>query len=153
MAHHWHNIQGWFDFQDIYDEMISRAPQEGAIFIEVGTWRGKSFCYLAERVVESKKWIKLVAIDTWKGSDEDEHRNYINSIGGPDKLYYEFLTNMKNANILSFITPLRIESIPASQLWANETLDFVFIDASHHYADVVEDIKHWYPKVKKGWLS
>ena len=34
----------------------------------------------------------------------------------------------------------------------DETLDFVFIDASHDYDSVNEDIKMWKPKVRKGGL-
>jgi hypothetical protein len=30
------------------------------------------------------------------------------------------------------------------------TLDFVYLDARHDYASVVEDIGLWYPKVKPG---
>lgn len=38
----------------------------------------------------------------------------------------------------------------AFNLYKNETLDFVFIDASHEYKDVKDDIINWLPKVKIG---
>ncbi len=34
----------------------------------------------------------------------------------------------------------------------NESLDFVFIDASHDYDSVLKDLKAWVPKVKLGGL-
>jgi hypothetical protein len=43
-------------------------------------------------------------------------------------------------------------SIEAAKETLNESLDFCFIDASHRYNDVRQDIKAWWPKVKKGGL-
>jgi predicted O-methyltransferase YrrM len=37
-------------------------------------------------------------------------------------------------------------------MYKDRSLDFVFIDGSHEYEDVKEDIYHWYPKVKKGGI-
>ena len=62
----------------------------------------------------------------------------------------EFLENMKT--IISVINPIRMTSVDASQLYENNSLDFVFIDASHKYNDVKDDIEHWFPKVRKGGM-
>ncbi len=35
---------------------------------------------------------------------------------------------------------------------ADESFDLVFIDADHKYSSVVEDIKAWLPKVRKGGI-
>ena len=35
---------------------------------------------------------------------------------------------------------------------SSESLDFIFVDAAHTYDAVVEDIKLWEPKVRKGGL-
>jgi len=44
-------------------------------------------------------------------------------------------------------------SVPAAKKISDNCLDFVYIDASHIYEDVKEDIEVWYPKVKPGgWL-
>ena len=34
----------------------------------------------------------------------------------------------------------------------DESLDFVYIDASHKYEDVKDDLAKWWPKVKKGGI-
>jgi hypothetical protein len=39
-----------------------------------------------------------------------------------------------------------------SELFEDNSLDFVYIDANHTYEGVKEDIKYWYPKVKPGGL-
>ena len=35
---------------------------------------------------------------------------------------------------------------------ADESFDLVFIDADHKYSSVVDDIKAWWPKVRKGGI-
>ena len=40
----------------------------------------------------------------------------------------------------------------ASELFLNNSLDFVYIDANHQYEFVIEDIVAYFPKIKKGDL-
>jgi predicted O-methyltransferase YrrM len=69
-------------------------------------------------------------------------------VNNEESIYKQFMLNI--APVKHIVTPIQMESIAASKLYVNEQLDFVFIDASHEYANVIEDIKHWLPKVKKG---
>lgn len=43
-------------------------------------------------------------------------------------------------------------SVEVAKWIQNESVDFVFIDANHKYEFVKEDIKTWYPKVRKGGI-
>jgi hypothetical protein len=45
---------------------------------------------------------------------------------------------------------LEMRSLEAVELFEDESIDFVYIDGNHRYKPVVEDIKAWYPKVRKG---
>jgi len=49
-----------------------------------------------------------------------------------------------------YYTPLKMTSLDAAKLYEDASLDFVFIDASHEYEDVKNDINAWLPKVKMG---
>ena len=49
---------------------------------------------------------------------------------------------------------LRMSTVEAAQLFQDNSLDFVFIDADHSYDGVMQDIAAWQPKVKPGgWLG
>jgi len=43
-----------------------------------------------------------------------------------------------------------MKSTEATTLYEDNSLDFVFIDGSHLYEDVLADLQAWFPKVKKG---
>ncbi|NTW91009.1 MAG: class I SAM-dependent methyltransferase, partial [Erysipelotrichaceae bacterium] len=44
------------------------------------------------------------------------------------------------------------DSVKSAELFKDESLDFVFIDAGHRYEEVKADIEAWYPKVRKGGI-
>jgi predicted O-methyltransferase YrrM len=147
MKHYYKNIQGWFyrTQKGIYDEEIARADDHSQ-FVEIGAWKGKSTAYMAVEIINSGKSIKLNTVDTWEGSNEAAHKRDQAIIDGI--LYEEFCANM--VPVESVVTAIRMTSIEASKEFNDGQLDFVFIDASHKYEDVKQDIIHWLPKVKVG---
>jgi len=46
----------------------------------------------------------------------------------------------------------RTYSVDASKLFTDSQLDYVYIDARHDYAGVLEDMNAWWPKLKVGGL-
>jgi hypothetical protein len=132
--------EDWFTFPDLYSRMVKKATN-GSIFVEVGSWKGKSSAYMATEIINSNKDIQFFCVDTWKGSIEHEGMELGN-------LYETFLNNMKPLE--SYYFPLKITSIEASKKFKDNSLDFVFLDASHEYEDVKTDILAWLPKLKSG---
>jgi hypothetical protein len=49
-------------------------------------------------------------------------------------------------------TYIRAESPGAADFFEDGALDFVFIDAQHHYSAVVADIEAWSLKIRKGGI-
>jgi hypothetical protein len=135
--------QNWFNCQSLYGEMVKKFPS-GSHFVEVGSWKGKSSAFMCVEIINSEKQIKFDCVDTWKGSVE--HANYQEL----PHLYDIFKENMKPFE--GYYTDLKMKSIDAAKLYEDESLDFVFIDASHEYEDVKDDITHWILKVKKGGI-
>jgi len=148
MEHFYHNIQGWFIYQEIYDIAVQTAKDRDH-FVEVGSWRGRSTAYMAVNILNSGKQIQFDAIDTWRGSlDEEVHQQDPSVVN--DTLYNEFLTNIEPVKHL--VNPIRMTSMEAVELYADNSLDFVLIDGSHAYEDVHADITRWMAKLKPGAL-
>jgi predicted O-methyltransferase YrrM len=146
MEHFYHTIQGWFNYESIYDRAVQSAGSD-AHFVEVGSWRGRSTAYMAVIIANSGKRIRFDAVDTWRGSPaEAVHMNDPAVIA--DTLYNEFIANMEP--VKSIVNPIRMTSVAAAETYPDASLDFVLIDGSHEYQDVVDDILAWKPKLKPG---
>lgn len=139
--------QDWFDYANIYSWFV-QIMNNNSHFVEIGCWKGKSSAFIAVEIINSNKNIKLDCIDTWVGSDENEHikDNYIKN----NTLYELFLNNIEP--VKHIIHPIRMTSAEASTYYKDNTIDIVFIDACHSYECVKEDISLWLPKVKNGGI-
>lgn len=146
MNHYYQNIgEDWFTYPNLYSSVVDIFP-DGSKFVEVGSWKGRSSCYLGVEIYNSNKNIYLDCIDTWEGSEEHLNMNIINN----NCLYKEFLKNTQP--LRSIIRPIKMKSTEAVSMYEDNSLDFVFIDASHEYSDVLTDINVWFPKVKNGGM-
>ena len=134
--------EDWFTYPNLYSDMVKKFPS-GSKFVEVGSWKGKSSSYITVEIINSNKNIEFTCVDTWRGNIDKSNINIHN-------LYEVFINNMKPVE--NFYKHLRMTSIQASTLFKNQSLDFVFIDASHSYIDVKNDILTWKPKIKKNGI-
>jgi len=152
LAHYWESIHGFFDYGNttFYKKIVDQTPGP-AHFVEIGSWKGRSASYMAVEIANSKKLIRFDCVDTWSGSEEHQEGNVCED---PDvvngTLLDTFLNNMKP--VAGYFTAIQRPSLEAAQLYPDNSLDFVFIDAAHDYENVRADILAWYPKVKPGGI-
>jgi len=143
-------IPGWFAYKDLYSKQVENA-KDGDVFVEVGAWFGKSTNHLASKIKESGKDIKFTSVDTWKGTDdEDLHQNIVGTFNGD--IFYEFLDNTVLSGNFGTFNIIKDTSHNAANQFANNSVDFIMIDAGHSYEDVKDDINFWYNKVKPGGI-
>ena len=65
-----------------------------------------------------------------------------------EPFFHERMASIRN------VTKVKKESHVACHDFADESLDIVYIDASHDYENVKRDILCWFPKVKmNGWIG
>lgn len=144
LEHFYQNIgEDWFTYPNLYRTQVERVS-DNAHFVEVGSWKGRSAAFMGVEIWNSGKHIKFDCVDTWEGSVE--HKEY--DVIKEQKLYDLFLKNIEP--VKAVVNPIRTRSLDAAKNYADGSLDFVFIDASHEYPDVVDDINAWLPKVKVG---
>lgn len=154
---HWQEIVGWFLWRSGQEEAARHFP-EGACFVEVGTYLGRSLCSLGEVVERSGKAFTLIGIDTCRGSgiegprQKDYHGAAVAEGGGT--FAGALHRNVLNCGYGDAISLIIGDSLTASRLFGDASIDWVHLDARHDYASVKADIRAWLPKVKRGgWLS
>lgn len=159
MPKHYETIFGWFDFSDIYREVVDKYND--AIFIEIGSFQGKSACYMAEYIKERGKNIKLICIDlfpskeelqTLAGSGVGQGAEFKEILKLPKSLQETFTDNLTNAGVIEYVTPIKSNSHEASYAFANGEASFIFVDAGHHYDAVYKDLELWWEKVAVGGI-
>jgi len=147
-THIYNDIEGWFNFEDLYSDVASKADH-GWQLVEVGCWQGKSASFLAVELANTGKQVDFYCVDTWSGSQEHLNEDsdcYDPRIKEKDWLYNKFLENMKPLE--GHFIAKRKPSVEAAKDFLDGSLDFVFIDASHDYDNVIADLEAWYPKMR-----
>ena len=154
---YWYDIDGWFTWRSAQAEAVNSFP-EGSRFVEVGTFLGRSVCSLAELVEHSGKNIGVIGIDHCRGSGpegsrgKDFHAPAVNNGGGT--FASALHKNVRDCGFGERITLIISDSVAASRVFGDMSLDWVHLDARHDYESVKADIEAWLPKVKTGgWLS
>lgn len=142
-------VQGWFSSTDrkVYEEAVKHF-RNNSVFVEIGCFMGRSTVAMADLIEESKKNIIFYAIDHFNGSIEHENLQVIKE----NKLYEIFEKNIEQHK--NTIKVIKSDSLSASSAFSDNSIDFVYIDASHDEKSVSQDLTFWYPKLKRfGWLS
>lgn len=161
------DIRGWGGHREYFKKKIMDANEQKNRFehtkddklliIEVGTWKGKS----AHAMASICKWenipAEIVCVDTWLGATEfwenkEDEKRY-KSLGlknGYPSVYYQFLSNMVEKNVFDVVTPFPQTSSNAARFLRkhNVKADLIYIDGSHEYEDVLQDISAWWPILK-----
>ena len=127
----------------LLDRIASNVAKKGAIFVEIGSWKGYATTFLAD--VARNCGGKVYCIDHWKGSGGVPHHRI-------DNCLEIFLYNMKVLGLDDYVHPMVMDSLTASKVFADGVADLVFIDADHRYDGIKSDLIAWWPKIKIGGI-
>lgn len=110
---------------------------------EVGVWKGAYSAWLASRLPTAT----VLAIDPWATYPTwKDPRNRLDLMAAVEAEASDRLGRYPNVRIL------KQTSVAAAALITDGTLDFVYIDANHGKAAVLEDITTWTPKLRPGGI-
>lgn len=153
MEHFYQDIQGWFDYQSVFDIFI-KSSQENSRIVELGCWKGKSSSYLLTEALNSGKMLDISFIDTWMGSIEhlDPECEFYEPelLNNPDYIWEIFNQNIAKINYPKNL--FRRDTFDAVSYFEDASISFLFIDTAHEYEHVIKEIDAWYPKVKLGGI-
>lgn len=129
-------IPGWFpaENRDTLEKLIAKHNVKSVV--EIGTFVGLSTAWFAERVervITIDPFDALTRIDylndEMKKHAEDQYQSFLN-----------FTKEYKN------IEAIKMTSLEAADLHRSLFADLIYIDGSHKYQDVKDDIDAWYPR-------
>lgn len=139
-------FDNWFVNAKHLDNLIKN--HNVSVIVELGSWLGASAMHMARQI---PIYGKVYCVDHWEGSAEHHqpHRTDVKHL--LPILYQQFLSNVIHAGLTDKIIPIR-----ESTLEAAKNLDvsphLVYVDASHDYFSVYQDISNWYEKLIPGGI-
>ncbi len=121
-------------------EFINALPDGPLTMAEIGSYAGESAAIFAA----SGKFSEIHCVDCWNTTAGKAFRT---SDAEP---YFDKVA----AQYPSLISKYKATSVDGSWMFEEASLDLVYIDAAHNYANVKADIAAWKSKVKAGgWVG
>jgi len=129
---------------------LARRAKKSKVFIELGSWFGKSSTAIADNLPPGGV---LYCIDTWLGSQAERDTNHAQAreMDG-DFAYNEFLKNLWRHVETGTLITLRMHGVHAAKLLLEMGVkaDTIFIDAGHLKHEVKEDTFNLAPLMAEG---
>ena len=107
--------------------------------VEVGVEQG----VYAELLCQVVPGLKLHAVDCWQAYSG--YRDHVNQ----EKLDGFYEATLKRTALYD-VEVIRDWSVEAAKEFDAASVDFVYLDANHDFANVVKDLAAWAPKVRRG---
>lgn len=109
--------------------------------IEIGSYTGES----TKIFIDSGKFNKIYCVDSWT---DDVNTWYLSNCSF--EIIEQYFDNNIMSNYSDIVTKFKNYSYLVSDQFENESIDFIYIDGSHDYQIVKQDITMYLPKVKNG---
>jgi hypothetical protein len=143
MEHFYQNIDGFMNHKNtIMLDIVLSEIKSNCVWVELGSWTGKSAAYCAVELINSSKIGKFYCIDSWKGGEEHYNWEILKD------LKQIFINNV--TPVANYITIIENMSWDAAEQFEDNSVDFCYVDAGHTYECVTNDLTAWWPKIKPG---
>ena len=119
-----------------------------AVIAEIGVWKGD----FSKQIYDFSLPKKLILVDPWLFNPKI--RGCAPQVNGNEPLNQKFFDDAKLSTYQKFqnsenVFIIEKDSFNASILHKNNYFDYIYIDGEHSYEAVLNDLKYWYPKLKK----
>lgn len=148
MIDNYMSVQGWWNCEPIYHNAILQA-KDGDNFLEVGTWLGRSTCFMGQMIRHLNKNIKFYTVDTFQGESTCQFQvDKVKECGGT--IFNEFWRNVTDLGLENIIYPIITDSKDILKHVSDKKFKFMFLDGDHHYEFVKAEIENLWPLLVNG---
>ncbi len=148
------DIIGWFNYEELYDEIVDSAPDSSTI-VEVGCAFGRSLAYLSRRALDSKKSLRIWGIDSFATTRDYWQEPEVKALFGPGDSHFDvFMRGMQKhaPEELTNVQVIKSSSVEAANLFQDNSCHAVFIDGDHSYPAVYADLLAWRHKISSSGI-
>jgi hypothetical protein len=138
-----HSI-AWLATREELPHLLNRRQLFGC-GVEIGVQHGE----FSETILSAWAGRHLISVDPWLEDHAEQYVDIANVTQRQHNQLYEE-TRQRLARFGTRSSIWRMTSMDAAPKIADFSLDFVYIDARHDYASVMEDLSAWYTKVRPG---
>ena len=127
-------------------EAAKATPANGLI-VEVGSFLGRSTVSMAFGCLETAR--RIVAIDTFEGNSDDFINGKNNVSWEGSDFFNVFWQHLTARDLAVYVIPIRGMSHDVGRMWS-APINLLFLDGSHNYEDVKQDLELFLPWVVPG---
>lgn len=124
---------------------LESLPKQGRC-AEIGVLRGGN----SKSILEVCQPIELILVDPWRIPDKSLPYKWARMQQPDLDQMYEGVVNAFSS--YPHVKIVRKPSLEAAPTFIDQYFDFVYIDGSHRYDDVLADLEAWLPKIKNNGL-
>jgi hypothetical protein len=139
-------VDGWLGMREawaLHDVAFRLGRADPALVaVEIGSWKGRSAIAIASGLERAGAGL-LYAVDPHEGSRT-------HALEAKATTFAAFRENVQRAGLDRHVQPLREVSAQARARFGDRSIGLLFIDGSHRYEDVVDDIQGWLPHLRDG---
>jgi predicted O-methyltransferase YrrM len=143
------DIEGWLTHEE-GSRLADHAVQCQDLIVEIGAYRGRSSMYIAQgilnRCAEYLDPPVFYSIDPHDGTG-------VNGTKFDESDMIVCYNNLAdNAQLGQFVRKLVASSSQVAPMFADRSIDMLFIDGDHSYEGVTDDLRRYIPKMKQEGL-
>lgn len=127
------------DVGELLHNFAALVKHDQAI-VELGSYRGKSTCYLATGAALDYK-PRVYAVDAWSEEVSAWRKSVLSEL--PSPLFDDFLSQISKADVEEIVTPVRSLTSLAAEGYTGEPVALLYIDGDHSRAAVLADFRAW----------
>ena len=139
----WFEVTAKQNFERFLPEF---KDEEQLKFLQLGAFTGDASVWMATNILSDIHKHRLFDVDTWRGSDEPDHKSM-----DFNDVYETYIAKVKPTHLVTAYRMTTVEFLTSDKCRFGN-YDFIYIDADHTTVGVLLDAELSWPVLKRGGI-